>query len=805
MKKLFLFLMGISIFYQAKSQVITLLDESSLDPIPSALITAAPDATPVLTDAKGRADISGFRGTAPLKIKMAGYLTIEISYAEILNQPKPLIYLKSDPITLEATVISANRFEQDKKDVPQKITTITAAQIALQNPQTTADLLGTSGDVYIQKSQLGGGSPMIRGFATNRVLLTVDGVRMNSAIFRSGNVQNVINLDALTVDKTEVLFGPGSVMYGSDAIGGVMNFYTLKPILSSNNKLADKVNVFSRYSSANSEKTGHFDFTLGGKKFSMLSSVTYSDFDHLRQGSNGPDEFLRPQYAATINGKDTLLNNPDPLVQNPSGYYQWNYMQKLRYKPTEKWDINYAFHYSQIGSYARYDRLIRPGSRGQGLRSAEWAYGPQIWAMNNLMAEHSSEGIVYDKLRITLAHQYFQESRIERDFNRSNRFTRTEEVEAWSANLDLEKSLSDKHKLFYGTEYIRNLVNSRGVQQNVNTGIIQPASSRYPDGSDWTSVGVYLNHRFKVTEKLTLQSGARYSHYGINATFDTTFFKFPFTDVYLNSGSLTGSLGAVFIPEKTWILSLNTATGFRAPNIDDMGKVFDSNPGSVVVPNPNLKSEYSYNIDLGLAKVIAKRVKLDVTGFYTYLDNALARTRYQFNGQDSVLYNGVLSQVEAITNTSYGEVIGIQAGIDIALPAGFTIASKFNWMKGTEFYPNGSSSRLNHTPPNFGISRLSYRRKKLMAEVYIQYNGKVLNKDLSIGEATTEYLMAKDSEGKPWFPSWMTWNFKTSYHFNSFISLSGGVENITDLRYRPYGSGISAPGRNFILSLRGTF
>jgi hemoglobin/transferrin/lactoferrin receptor protein len=314
-----------------------------------------------------------------------------------------------------------------------------------------------------------------------------------------------------------------------------------------------------------------------------------------------------------------------------------------------------------------------------------------------------------------------------------------------------------------------------------------------------------LNHRFKVTEKLTLQSGARYSHYGINATFDTTFFKFPFTDVYLNSASLTGSLGAVFIPEKTWILSLNTATGFRAPNIDDMGKVFDSNPGSVVVPNPNLKSEYSYNIDLGLAKVIAKRVKLDVTGFYTYLDNALARTRYQFNGQDSVLYNGVLSQVEAITNTSYGEVIGIQAGIDIALPAGFTIASKFNWMKGTEYYPNGSSSRLNHTPPNFGISRLSYRRKKLMAEVYIQYNGKVLNKDLSIGEATTEYLMAKDSEGKPWFPNWMTWNFKTSYHFNSFISLSGGVENITDLRYRPYGSGISAPGRNFILALRGSF
>lgn len=804
MKQIFLFLFGILFCIEADTQTITILDESTLEPIPSALISASPDAKPVLTDAKGRADISGLRGTTPIKIKMVGYIPLEISFAEI-NKDKPVIYLKSDPLTLEATIISANRFEQDKKEVPQKISTIKASEIALQNPQTTADMLGTSGEVFIQKSQLGGGSPMIRGFATNRVLLTVDGVRMNSAIFRSGNVQNVINLDALALDKTEVLFGPGSVMYGSDAIGGVMNFYTMKPILSSTDRLADKVNVFTRYSSANSEKTGHFDFTLGGKKLSMLSSLTYSDFDHLRQGSKGPDEFLRPTYAATINGKDTLLSIPDPLVQKPSGYYQWNYLQKFRYKPSEKWDFIYAFHYSQIGAYARYDRLVRPGSKNIGLRSAEWNYGPQIWALNQFTAENTSDELLYDKLRLTVAHQYFKESRIERDFGKSTRYTRTEDVEAWSGNLDLEKSLAENHKLFYGLEFVRNLVGSFGVQKNVSSGFVSPASTRYPNGSDWTTLGAYLNHRFKVNEKLTFQSGVRYTKYAINATFDTTFFKFPFTDVYINSGSLTGSIGAVYIPEKTWIVSVNTATGFRAPNIDDMGKVFDSNPGSVVVPNPNLKSEYSYNIDLGLAKVIAGRVKVDVTGFYTYLDNALARTNFQFNGQDSILYNGTLSQVQAVTNTSYGEVLGIQAGIDIALPAGFSIGSKYNFMKGLEHYPNGTSSRLNHTPPNFGISRLSYKRKKLMAEIYTQYNGKVLNKDLSIGEATTDYLMAKDTDGKPWFPGWMTWNVKTAYHFNQYISLSGGIENIGDIRYRPYGSGISAPGRNFILALKGTF
>jgi hemoglobin/transferrin/lactoferrin receptor protein len=94
------------------------------------------------------------------------------------------------------------------------------------NPQTSADLLANSGHVFVQKSQLGGGSPMIRGFSTNRVLITVDGIRLNNAIFRGGNVHNVISINPFNIEKTEIILGSGSVIYGSDAIGGVMNFYT---------------------------------------------------------------------------------------------------------------------------------------------------------------------------------------------------------------------------------------------------------------------------------------------------------------------------------------------------------------------------------------------------------------------------------------------------------------------------------------------------------------------------------------------------------------------------------------------------
>ena len=125
---------------------------------------------------------------------------------------------------LQEIVISGNRWCQEIDVIPTKITRLNLEQTNAYNPQTAADMLGLSGEVFIQKSQYGGGSPMIRGFSTNRLLYSVDGVRMNSAIFRSGNLQNVISLDPFAIRETEILFGPGAVSYGSDAIGGVMLF-----------------------------------------------------------------------------------------------------------------------------------------------------------------------------------------------------------------------------------------------------------------------------------------------------------------------------------------------------------------------------------------------------------------------------------------------------------------------------------------------------------------------------------------------------------------------------------------------------
>ncbi|MFN3916460.1 MAG: TonB-dependent receptor plug domain-containing protein [Flavobacteriales bacterium] len=798
----FLLLCVLSIMGIARAQTLIVKDQLTLQPLEFTTVTSFNPPLNIATNYQGKADITFFKGVDSIYIKHVGYKPLVISY-EKLKAQNFRVLLVSNPFALDGFTVSVGRMKEEKKENTQKVVNISPKDVMLQNPQTAADLLGSSGEVFIQKSQAGGGSPMIRGFATNRVLITVDGVRMNTAIFRSGNVHNVISLDPFATASTEVIFGPGSVIYGSDAIGGVMNFYTLTPKLSQNDSLLISGNAASRYSSANFEKTGHFDLNIGLKKWAFVSSVSFSDFDDLRMGKNGPDEYLRKQYVQRVDDKDSVFANSNPLIQNPTGYSQYNLMQKVLFKPSEYLEFNYGFHYSKSSSFSRYDRLVEP--QGNSLRAAEWNYGPQIWMMNSLQVQHSKESKLYNKAKLTLVQQYFEESRIDRRRNNNWRRTNTENVDAYSFNLDFEKKANQKHRIYYGLEYIYNQVSSTGMRFNIVTEETQESASRYPNGSTWNSSAAYLNYKYTANEKLTLQSGLRYNYFGLKAHFDTTFFPFPFTSAEINNGSVSGSLGAVYKPHKTFFIMPNLSTGFRSPNIDDIGKVFDSNPGNVMVPNTNLRAEYAYNAELTLSKTFKDVVKVDVTGFYTLLNNAFVRRNYTLNGQDSVLYNGAMSQVQALQNAAFATVYGLQAGMDVKLPKGFGLSSLLTYTLGIEELEDGTTAPLRHAAPVFGATRITYTKDRLKADLYGMYSGEVTFLNLAPDELTKPFLYAKDENGNPYSPAWFTLNFKIMYQLAEYMMVSGGVENIADLRYRPYSSGIVAPGRNFIVALRANF
>jgi hemoglobin/transferrin/lactoferrin receptor protein len=793
------FVLGIAL--SATAQTLTIKDQQTGKAIEGATLLSDKSSKYSITNAQGQTDIKLFTETDKIQIHSFGYktLTTNISQLQKLNFQ---IQMEQSPLNLNEVVVSGTRSRQTAADVPSKIASITPLDVALQNPQTAADLLGISGKVYIQKSQQGGGSPMIRGFATNRLIYTVDGVRMNTAIFRSGNIQNVINLDPFATEKTEVLFGPGSVIYGSDAIGGVMSFQTLTPQLSLEEKPLVTGKATMRYASANKEKTGHFDVGVGWNKWAMVTSFSSWDFDHLKQGSHGPDDYIKNIYTQREDSADVIITQQDPLLQIPSAYSQMNLMQKVRFKPNEQWDFQYGFHYSETSPYGRYDRNNR--YRNGTLRYAEWNYGPQTWMMNNLSIMHAGSNLIYDEMSIRLAAQKFEESRIDRSLNKDERNTQAEVVDAYSINIDFSKTTHAKNTLFYGAEYVFNDVSSTGTLTDITTATHQNGPSRYPQ-STWASMGFYLNDQYKVNDKFLLQAGLRYNLNMLDAKFDTTFYPFPFTEANTNNDAITGSIGLIYKPTNKWIINANAGTAFRAPNVDDVGKVFDSEPGSVVVPNTKLEAEYAYNFDLDIARIFGDVVKVDVSGFYTILQNAMVRRDFQLNGQDSILYSGEMSKVQAIQNASKAHVYGVQAGIEVKLPADFIFVSDLNYHVGEEELDDGTKSPLRHAAPFFGITRLRYQKNKLTLELNTAYQGQVNADDMPEEEKAKTEIYAKDDKGNNFAPSWYTINLKAMYQLNDGFSVSGGLENITDQRYRPYSSGISGAGRNFMLSLSAHF
>ena len=801
MRKICVFLLGLGLPLMAFAQTLTIREAVSRKPVELAtLISRHPQAYAV-TNAQGQASVADFTGAARIEIRCLGYKTVTLSYAD-MEKARFELLIEISNLRLDEVVVSATRWRQLSDDVPAKIVAMAANEVILQNPQTAADLLGSSGSVFIQKSQQGGGSPMIRGFATNRLLYTVDGVRMNTAIFRAGNIQNVINLDPFATESTEVLFGPGSVTYGSDAIGGVMSFQTLTPRLSLDDQPLITGKAVTRYSTANNEKSAHFDVNVGWSQWALVTSISSWHFDHLRQGSHGPDDYLKPFHVERINGMDQVITQDDPLLQVPTAYSQLNLMQKVRFTPNAKWDFQYGFHYSGTTSYGRYDRHCRLKS---GLpRYAEWNYGPQTWMMNNLNITHSGSNAVYDQMTLRLAWQSFGESRVDRSFNKDERNTQSEAVEAYSANIDFSKAIGSRNTLAYGLEYVFNNVTSTGLLTDISAGTSDRGPSRYPQAT-WSSLAAFLNDQHRLSDSLTLQAGLRCNYYTLDALFDTTFYPFPFTTAHNANSALTGSLGAVWRPAPSWVVSANVGTAFRSPNVDDLGKVFDSEPGAVTVPNPGLEAEYAWNADLGVAKVFGDAVKLDVTAFCTILQNAMVRRDFQLNGLDSILYDGEMSQVQAIQNAAVAHVYGIQAGLEVQLPAGFSFSSDLNWQVGREELDDGTISPSRHAAPLYGISRLSYKYNKLNLQLYGCYQGEKTFEQLPEEEKAKSEIYAKDESGNNYSPAWYTLNLKAMYRISDLFTVSAGMENITDRRYRPYSSGISGAGRNFFLSLRADF
>lgn len=801
--KLILFPLSLLPFF-TPAQGVTVRDKSSLQPLENVEISSELSGVSQarFTNRAGQVDTPVRSNTDPLTFRRIGYQTAYFTLAQ-LRAMNFAVFLVEKQVELNEVVVAANRTAESLSRVTQPVRVFTRSELRLLNQPTMAEVLQQSGQVLVQKSQLGGGSPILRGFEANKVLIVVDGVRMNNAIFRGGHLQNILTIDNAVAERVEVALGPGSVHYGSDALGGVIYVQTLVPRLSSSGVRAVNANGFVRYSSAMKEKTAHADWNVGFRKWALTSSLTASEFGDLRQGKQRNADIgqlgLRPFYASNEATIDIQALNPDPTIQTPSGYKQLDALQKVLFQPTERTQHLLNIQFSTSTDIPRYDRLSEMDAKGK-LSQAEWYYGPQKRLLTAYsLAKQFTSGLA-DELKLVAAYQFIEESRHNRRFGNYGLQHRTERVGVWTLNADLKKKLSANHTLRYGLEATNNNVRSTAYRENVQTGKIDPLDTRYPDGGANTqSLAGYASGMMDVGSRSTLTYGARYAFNRLYAKFnDKTFFPFPFNDISQQAGALTGSLGWVTRLPAAWRLAAALSSGYRVPNVDDLAKVFESVAGTLIVPNPNLKPERTYTVDAGVHKQVSERISLEAEGFYTLYNNAIATQPGTLNGQSQLMYNGRTSRIVTQGNSQQAHLHGFNTQLAIDLSQSLTLFGTVTYTRG-RIQTDTTSYPLDHIPPLYGKGGVRLTIKQFRAETNVLFNGWKRRNDYNlIGEDNSVYATPRG------MPSWQTINLRASYQINRLVQVQASLENILDRNYRVFASGISAPGRNLSLTVRGT-
>lgn len=775
------------------TQQITVVSSVSGEPIAGAAIEV--DGKTYRTGQNGRALVP-----LPAAVLVVSHPAYESRTMRLADLDQEMLVITLEPKAFSGTIVisGASKRAQSRTETSVKVEQLQSTETEFNNPQTAADLLDGAEGVYIQKSQMGGGSPIIRGFSTSRVLIVVDGIRMNNAIFRAGNVHNVISLDPHIIENTEVIYGPGSVIHGSDAIGGVMAFSTRQPGFSSEG-LTQGGEVFTRYSEVNSEATGNVQTWAAAKNWSAMVSATLSNFGDMRMGGNGFPEYRRDQYVLPGPAGDAVIANRDPDIQRFTGYDQRNFSANLSLRLSDQLTATAAFYSSETSHIPRYDRLIQ--KRNGQFRDAEWYYGPQEWDVGWLRLDYQPEAGFLDAARLTLSSQTFVESRHDRRLNSPVRNNREEQVTAYALNLDLDSRITQHTELFYGAEAIFNRVNSTAYSENLTSRATTPISTRYPDESTWSSLAAYASLVHRLSADLTLNAGARFTSVSIEGQLDRTFFPFPFSSIDLDTSALSGSVGVTWSVTERALVFANLGTGFRAPNIDDVAKVFDSEPGAVVVPNPELESEFVTTADAGLLYLFENGGSVSCNIYYSRMSDAMVRRDFSFNGLEFIEYDGEVSRVQAIVNAEEATVKGIESSLNLPLSSALSLRASLNRVWGE----TSSGEALRHVAPPFGSLEGTYSPGPFTSRLSLVFNGEIPANELAPSEQGKPHLYAADENGRPYSPAWWVVNWRSSIDFSDDFTFFFGIGNLLDKRYRPYSSGVAAPGRGIYFAMKRTF
>lgn len=748
MKKTFyLFLMAVlsSVQLFARSIEGIVVHAESKNPVMDANVVVKNTTIGTVTDRNGFFSLETKNTeSSVVQVSCVGFETQEIDLGTWETGGKLEILLRPVSIQLnKSIVVSVLRKELVSFETPDAVSVLTAQELKNNVSRSMAEaLIGVAG-VWMQKTNHGGGSPFVRGFTGNQTLLLIDGIRLNNATFRYGPNQYFNTIDVFSVDRVEVIRGKGSVLYGSDAIGGVINtisrspeYFSGKPRLQGRGKL--------RYMNKEMEKSASGELSFQSKNFAVSGNVNYKDFGDIFAG--GGLGFERP-----------------------SGYTETGVNLKAKLRLAQNWQLTSAFQYLIQNDVGRYDQVAQ---RGYQL----YSYDPQVHRLIYARAEHFGKNPLFRKMSFTLSNQLSDETRKIQKESLAIFQQETDIVKTNGVTFEMNSEISNNWEAVTGAEFYSDRVESGKTETHTETGESHEMRGLYPNDSDMKNLAVFSQHTYKL-ERVHFNFGGRFNTFHIHSVDE------EFGEVTLTPNSLVGNAAVQYFTSPNQQLIASVYSAFRAPNINDISTfgLFDY---GIEIPSTKLSPEKSFTVEAGY-KRSADILSFSLFAFNTRLTDQIERVETTYNGSETIDGERVYHK----ENVARSNVSGVEFESGIKINPQFSFINNLTWLYG-ENLDNGKPMR--RIPPLNGKLALQYSKSKIFAETEFLFAAK---QDRLSGGDIDDHRIPDGGT-----PGWNILNLKAGYVWRS-ISVNAGLQNVFNQAYRIHGSGVDGFGRSFWATL----
>lgn len=664
-----------------------------------------------------------------------------LGFTGVAQQSNDSLKLKE----MEKVVVTAFRDKVKAKYIAATVHTLEESKVFNTGSRTVPEALQQINGVFVQKTNHGGGSPFVRGTTGNQVLVLIDGVRLNNSTFRFGPNQYMNTIDAFSIGSIEVAKGKGSVQYGSDAIGGVIQVLTKEPLFATG-KPQWHGSGLVRYMTGDMDKTVRAEGNYASQKFAFGTGITIRKF-------------------GDIIGGDTTGK------QSPSGYDEQAIDGKLKWKLSDNTQIT-AAHQSVFQHHVPvFHKVVLENYAVNEM-------DPQQRSLSYLKINNENRNSSLARsIEATFSYLYMAEGRNSRKNNSTTLRKEKDIIRTLGASLDMSSVFSSIWTANTGTEFYNDNVNSKRTDIDIAVNIPSSKRGLYPDDSRYSSLSFYSLHHFRKG-RFRLEAGLRYNTFSINIK-DTSL-----GEVHLKPSAMVGEASLLYSLKEDQHFYISFNNSYRAPNIDDMGTL-----GIVdfryEVPAYDLKPEKSLNYEAGY-KYSGQKLWITAAVYYMDLDNIIARVK-----KDGQQINGY--PVYEKENIEKAYVKGTELEVRWMTGTGFSFYGGISYTFGQNLTRKEPMRRI---PPLNGRLSASYKKN----------NWFITGEWVSAQKQSRLAQGDKDDNRIPigGTPGWNLINFYGGFTWKH-LEIGAGLQNLMNKDYRTHGSGVNGYGRSGWMNCRISF